>query len=159
VKETVQSSDGQVIEDYYIASKGDVAMALPITVHNEVVVIREYRHGAKDYVWQLPAGYVEQGETPLEAAKRELLQETGYEAPSWELLGSWYISSPRMPDKQFVFIARAAHKVQEPELEDTEEITMKLIGIEEAIGMVLNNEIGDPHSCTAILWAERLREK
>lgn len=155
-KDTVRTGSGMVIEGYYTINQSSTAMVLPITKKDQIVLICEYRHGCRDYVWQLPAGKIDDSETALQAAKRELLEEAGYEADSWELLASWYISSPRMPDKQFIFIAKNAHKVKEPDL--AEEITLKVVDWEEAMRMVLAGEIKDPHSCAAILWVDRQRE-
>jgi len=129
-------------------------MVMPITEAGNVILVREYRHGCNDYVWQLPAGKINDGETAMEAARRELLEETGYEADTMKLLGSWYISSPRMPDKLFTFLAHV-HRSQEPKRDITEEMIVREMTMGEAVEMVLNDEIKDPHSCTAILWAER----
>jgi len=145
-----------MIEEYYTINQRNTAMVLPITREGKTILVCEYRHGCGDYVWQLPAGKVDD-ETALEAAKRELLEETGYEAESWKLLASWYISSPRMPNKQFVFVARDAYKAREPD--PSEEITLKAVDWEEAMRMVLAGEIKDPHSCTAILWMDKLNER
>jgi 8-oxo-dGTP pyrophosphatase MutT (NUDIX family) len=132
-------------------------MVLPITEEGKVVLVCEYRHGCQDYVWQLPAGKIGDGETAMEAARRELEEETGYKALSLTLLGSWYISSIRMPDKQFVFVAQVEKK-GEINQDVTEEIIIKEVPFAEAVQMVLNNEIKDPHSCTAILWKDKLNE-
>lgn len=156
-EDRVRTGNGVVLDGYYTVEQFSVAMVLPITEDGNVVLVREYRHGCRDYVWQLPAGKINDGETAMEAAKRELLEETGYEVDSIELLGSWYISSIRMPDKQFVFLAHV-HKSQAPKRDDTEEMVMREIPLTDAVRMVLNDEIKDPHSCTALLWAERKRE-
>ena len=156
VREKALTSRGKIVEDYYIVSKGDVAMVLPVTKDGNVILVQEYRHGCKDYVWQIPAGIIDSGETPLEAARRELLEETGYEAESWELLGWWYIASPRMPDRQFVFVARDVHHVGPSHPDAVEEIVTREFSWNDAIRKVLAGEIKDPHSCTALLWVERM---
>lgn len=155
-KDTVRTGSGVLIQGYYTIHQFSVAMVLPITAEGSVVLVREYRHGCQDYVWQVPAGKINDGETAAEAARRELLEETGYKVLSLTLLGSWYISSIRMPDKQFVFIAQVENS-GEANRDATEEIIIKEVPFDEAMQMVLNNEIKDPHSCTAILWAERMR--
>jgi len=149
-REKVQTQCGQIIEDYYISIGGDVAM-IAVVEDDKILMIREYKHGCRDYVWQLPAGVIGDGEPPLEAAKRELLEETGYTARSWKSLGDWYINPPRTPDRLFIFVMKEICKVQDPEPDISEEIAVKWIHLEEALKMVLHNEIKDPHSCIAII--------
>ena len=156
VREKALTGRGKIVEDYYIVNKGDVAMALPIIEDGKVILVREYHHGCKDYVWQLPAGTVGFGETPRGAAERELLEETGYAAASWELLGWWYINSQRMPDRLFIFVARDVHHVGPSHPDATEEIVTREFSWNDAIRKVLAGEIKDPHSCTALLWVERM---
>lgn len=153
-KERVRNAAGMIVDDYYITSKSDRAMVAAFNDNDEILIIREYRHGCRDYVWQLPAGCIDDGEAAHDAAKREFLEETGYEIESLHLLGSWYISSPRMPDKMFAFTANISRK-QETNRKNTEEIIMKWVSLEQAIEMVLKNQIKDPHSCTTILWIMR----
>jgi 8-oxo-dGTP pyrophosphatase MutT (NUDIX family) len=153
-RDTVQTGKGVMIEEYYTINQRNTAMVLPITRKHQTILVCEYRYGCGDYVWQLPAGKIDDNETALEAGKRELLEETGYQAESWKLLADWYISSPRMPNRQFIFVARDAHKVREFAL--SEETILKVVSWQEAIEMVLAGEIKDPHSCAAILWMDKL---
>lgn len=155
-KDTVQTGKGVMIEEYYTINQRNTAMVLPITKEGQTILVCEYRHGCSDYVWQLPAGKIDDDETALEAAKRELLEETGYEAGSWKLLASWYISAPRMPNRQFIFVAKDAHKVKE--IDASEETVLKMVSWQKSIDMVMAGEIKDPHSCTAILWMDKLNE-
>lgn len=157
-EDIVKTGDGVLIEGYYTIHQFSTAMVLPITEEGKVVLVCEYRHGCRDYVWQLPAGKIDNGETAMEAAKRELEEETGYKALSLTLLGSWYISSIRMPDKQFVFMAQV-EKGGEINHDVTEEIVVKEMPFAEAVQMVLNNEIKDPHSCAALLWMDKRKEE
>src|SRR5437899_611317 len=70
--------NGTLVPDYYYWEGGDFAQVFAITARNEVVLTRQYKHGVKEIVVELPAGLVGHGETPLAAAQRELLEETGY---------------------------------------------------------------------------------
>jgi 8-oxo-dGTP pyrophosphatase MutT (NUDIX family) len=154
-RDVVKTNDGVLVKDYYTFMQHNTAMVLPITEGGDVVLVREYRHGCGDYVWQLPAGKIGADETALDAAKRELLEETGYEVDRLELLGSWYISPPRMPDKEFVFVGENARRASALDRDETEEMEIKEVPFAEAVQMVLDSEIKDPHSCVAILRFER----
>lgn len=155
IREKVRNAAGVIVDDYYITSKSDRAMIAALNENDEILIIREYRHGCRDYVWQLPAGCIDDGETAHDAARREFLEETGYGIESLRLLGSWYISSPRMPDKIFVFVASVSRSNLDPDREDTEEIVVRWVSLKDAVEMVLKNQIKDPHSCTTILWIGR----
>jgi len=76
-KDIVRTGNGALIEEYYTIHQFSTAMVLPITEEGKVVLVCEYRHGCQDYVWQLPAGKIGDGETAMEAARRELEEETG----------------------------------------------------------------------------------
>jgi len=159
-KEKVLLRNG-VISDYYVVtSKADRVMVLPILSDGRIILVNEYRHGCRDYVWQLPAGCVDGEEPHEEAARRELLEETGYVAGKLVFLGSLYVSPPRMPDKMFAFIGYGCLPSEDPDyiLERLEDVKAQIVDWETAVEMVMTNKIKDPHSCAIILWAERLRE-
>ena len=68
----------------------DFAVVVAVTEQGELVIERQYRHGIEKVIWELPAGAIEPGEDPQEAAKRELLEETGYKAEKLEFCLSWH---------------------------------------------------------------------
>ena len=131
-----------------------------MVVQHRIILVNEYRHGCRDYVWQLPAGCVDGEEAPEEAARRELLEETGYVAKKLKFLGSWYVSPPRMPDRIFAFIGYGCLPGEDPDYrlkQLLEDVKIQIVDWETAVEMVVTNKIKDPHSCAIILWAERLR--
>lgn len=154
-KERIRNAAGVIVDDYYITSKSDCAMVAALNKNDEILIIREYRHGCRDYVWKLPAGGVNDGESAHDAARRELLEETGYEVESLRLLASWYVSSDRMPDRIFAFVGDVLCMKSLPVQEDTEEITVKWVSLEDAVDMVLKNRIRSLESCAIILWIAR----
>ena len=112
--------DGRIAPGHYFLDKEDFAMVVALTPAREVLVVREYKHGVGAVVLQLPAGFVERGEEPLAAARRELLEETGHAAASVELLGSFPLFPSLMASRGHLFLARDVRPVAAPRLDEFE---------------------------------------
>ena len=82
------------------------AVVLPIDEKGRALLARQYRLPAKDYLWEIPAGRLDEGETPLRAAKRELKEETGLSAKKWTRLFSLYMSPGFLAEKMNIFVAQ-----------------------------------------------------
>ena len=156
-QDTIQTLNGRVIDDYYVAQKPDVAMIAAFNQRDELALIREYKHGCDEFVWQLPAGGIEPGSNPEDVARRELLEETGMCAKTINFLGSWYVSPPFLTNKILGFVSTDAVKTNSQKLEETEEIELNFVNFETALNMVLQNDIKDSASCTIILHLARSR--
>lgn len=155
VRQQVQTSGGQVVDDYYVARKADFVMVVAITEAGEILLVREWKQGVKAYVWNLPVGGVEEGESPRKTIERELLEETGYTATGYQLLGNhWHVSSSWLEDRAYLFYAVGARRAGEPKVEGTEDIEVVLVSFEKAVEMVHNGQITDPYTALAILWAK-----
>jgi ADP-ribose pyrophosphatase len=83
-RETVVLENGRLIDEYYTIDQPDYCVIFAMVNHDEILGIRHYKHGAKWVNLGLPAGYIKDGELPLSAAQRELLEKTGYLAKRWE---------------------------------------------------------------------------
>lgn len=153
-QQEIQLPGGQVVNDYYVGKKSDFAMVLPILDNNKIILLKEYRHGPRQYVWNLPVGGISQNETARAAAERELLEETGYFAKNIQLFGTFFVSSSWLIDKAFLFIARDLIKIKEVNHELTEDITIELFDYNIAREMVMNNQIQDPYSSLLLLAAK-----
>ena len=70
-----------------------------------ILLVRQYRLPAEDYMWELPAGKVDDGEKPMQAAKRELTEETGYKAQKWTKLASFFVSPGYVQERMTIFLA------------------------------------------------------
>ena len=78
-QDEIELPNGKIIDDYFISIRPEVALILPITTNNEIVFVRQYRHGAGEILLELPAGtFIPKEESPQAAAIRELKEETGY---------------------------------------------------------------------------------
>lgn len=140
-RQQVALPDGRTIDDYYRILLADYAIIFAQTVEGMVVVERHYKHGPGSVGYSLPAGAVEEGEDPLTAARRELLEETGYDAPDWRPLGRFAVNGNYGCGNAYLFYAGNACKVTEPDsgdLEDTEVLCMSHAELLEAVqrGMV-----------------------
>lgn len=126
-RESLELPDGRIIDDFYSVHMQDFGVVAAFTENRDVVVERLYRHGANRVTWSLPAGYVHAGESPLEATVRELREETGYEASEWIPVGRFIVDGNRGCGWCHCFLARGAHKVQEPKSDDLAEVEFSLV--------------------------------
>ncbi len=118
-----------------------------------VLLERQYRHAAQDYLWELPAGRIDPGEKPLPAAKRELLEETGYTAVHWRRILYFYASPGFVAETMTVFLATGLRAgVAQPE--DDEVIHLRLVPLSTALGMVLSRKVRDAKTISSILWLD-----
>jgi ADP-ribose pyrophosphatase len=105
----------------------EFSLVVPVTVDGQFVMIREFKPGANAVTLNAPAGGLDGGEDPLEAARRELLEETGYAASDWRSLGTFIVDGSTGGGRGHLFLARGAARVAAPKLDDTEEIDVVLL--------------------------------
>jgi ADP-ribose pyrophosphatase len=116
-----------------------------------VLLERQYRHAAGDYLWELPAGRLDPGEKELEAAKRELLEETGYTATHWRRILKFYASPGFVAETMSVYLASGLHAgTAQPE--DDEVIYKRLVPLPVAVRMATGGTIRDAKTISSILW-------
>jgi len=120
------------------------ANIIALTKDNEVVLIRQYRHGAQEVLWEIPGGVVEDGEEPLQGVKRELLEETGYTASEFIQVGKSYPNPAFQTNTVYYFLALNAEKVTGQSLDDGEDIEVHLMPMDKLIAMVQRGEF--PHA-------------
>ena len=128
--EAVELPGGRVVDDYVQVALNDFVVILAETENAETILLRMYRHGARRSGLELPAGCVDDGEEPLHAAKRELLEETGYVSERWEALGSYVLSGTQGGGTGHLFRAYDAMRVQEPSSGDLEIASVETVSAE-----------------------------
>jgi ADP-ribose pyrophosphatase len=125
------------------------------TATPRVLLERQYRHAASDYLWELPAGRIDPGEKELAAAKRELLEETGYTASKWKRILKFYASPGFVAETMSVFLATGL-RAGEAQPEDDEIIYKRMVPLPTAVRMAVSGTIRDAKTISSVLWFDHM---
>jgi ADP-ribose pyrophosphatase len=144
--DTVQEPNGLVHKREVIHHVGSVVILAIDETHDPkdpiVILERQYRHAVGKFLLELPAGRIEPKESPLAAAKREMIEETGYRARRWTPLAKYYASPGFLGERMSIYLARDIREgVAQPEAD--EQIEILRIPLSEAMGLVRSNKIQD----------------
>jgi ADP-ribose pyrophosphatase len=118
------------------------AVMMAVDDRKRILLVRQYRLPAEDYLWELPAGRLDPGEKPLQAAKRELVEETGYRARKWTKLASFFVSPGYVAERMTIFLARDL-TAGEPQPMEDERIEVSWFKGKEIAAMIENGKIRD----------------
>ncbi len=156
----VREPEGIVSRRDVIRHSGSVVILAVETRQHEsdplIVIERQYRHAAGQYMWEVPAGRREPGEVPLPGAKRELLEETGYRAKRWTKMVRFYASPGFLGEWMQIYLAEELSS-GESEPDDDEYIEHRQIPLSQALQWIESGKINDAKSIIAILLYERRR--
>jgi ADP-ribose pyrophosphatase len=120
-----------------------------------ILLERQYRHAATDYLWELPAGRIDPGEHELHAAKRELLEETGYTASHWRRILKFFASPGFVAETMAVYLATSLRRGK-AQPEDDEVIYKRLVSLPAAVRMVIGGTIQDAKTISSVLWLDHV---
>jgi ADP-ribose pyrophosphatase len=137
-----------------VLAKDDAAKAIR-KGEPRILLERQYRHAAQSMMWELPAGRIDDGETPLTAAKRELLEETGYRARQWKRILHFYVSPGFLDETMTIYLASGL-KAGTAQPEADEKIAVRFFGLSEAKEMALQGRIRDAKTIAGILWLAQM---
>ena len=118
--ETVQLPDGREIPDYYRITLRDYALIFAATTDDRVLLLKQYKHGPRRVCVTCPGGALEDGEPALDAARRELLEETGYTSNDWTSVGGFVTNGNQGCNTAHLFVAEGCRREREPTLPDME---------------------------------------
>ncbi|AHY47698.1 NUDIX domain [Rubrobacter radiotolerans] len=151
--------DGVVKDSYYVIERQDAVFVLAVTESGEVPLVRQYRPPLKQMELCLPAGLVDEGEEPFAAARRELLEETGYSGGEWELVTRLSSSPGLKANWAHVYLARGVEPVASLDLDEFERLEVVNVPLERLGELVRSGEIISSSGVAGILLAlERLGE-
>lgn len=137
---------------FYRIDASDWVNVVPVTPDDELVMVRQYRHGARELTLEVPGGIIDPGETPAEAAARELLEETGYRAASIEPLGVVNPNPALFGNTCHTFLARDARWEREIHNDGTEETAVELVARAELASRLRAGEISHALVIAALFW-------
>ncbi len=141
--------DGRIMPRYYVIEFADWVNVLPVTKDGQVVAVEQYRHGSDQIHLEIPGGslHPQSPEDPLEAGKRELSEETGYESSRWISCGFHYPNPALQSNRMHTYLALDCVKAGEPRLDPFEDLSVELFPVSELPGRL---ERGDfTHSLIA----------
>lgn len=149
--------DGFEIHRAIVQHRGSAVM-MPVDKRGRILLVRQYRLPARKSLWELPAGRVDEGEKVLAAARRELVEETGYRARRWRKLLSFFVSPGYVAEKMTIFVATDLVKGEASPMED-ERIECRWFTPRELNEMVRIGRITDAKTIVGFLAWQRYRKE
>jgi ADP-ribose pyrophosphatase len=149
----VQEPGGIVVRRDVVRHSGSIVIMAVDDTRSEprVLLARQYRHPANDFLWELPAGRIDPGESELAGAKRELLEETGYSAADWKRALFFY-SSPGFLDETMAIYLATGLKRGKAQPEEDEVIQKRMFPLSQLVRMAMRGAIRDGKTISAVLW-------
>ncbi len=152
-REKVELPGGRVVDDFYRIVMPEFAMVVPVTPAGELLMVRGYKHGPRKVCLSAPGGMIEAGESPLRAAQRELLEETGYEATEWVSLGAFIVDSNRQGGTAHLFLAKNVMQVRTKREDDAEELQVEFMSPRHFLEAIRQSDIVTLATASAVALA------
>lgn len=156
VREDKVSNDSGT-RTYMVVERDNSVIVIPLSPRQKTVLLRQYRHPIRDTSWEFPMGGIDGNETPEDAARRELLEETGLSSQSLKLIGQYRAVPGLTPQQVFVFVALVEEgefaKAQNPVYTDDIE-SSKIVSFDEVQMMAARGEIVDGFTLVGLLFAK-----
>ena len=140
-RDTVQLPTGVIYPEYYVLEYPDWVNVIAITTDGRFVMVEQYRHGLGGVYTELCAGCMEPGEDPLDAARRELAEETGYTGGTWEKFMVISGNPSTTNNLTHCYIARGVQLTEAQHLDKTEDIAVRLLTRDQILGMLQRDEM------------------
>ncbi len=157
-KRSYELPNGSVVDDYYHLIRADFVLIIARDLNGKIIIERQYRRGVEDFVYELPAGFINKDEDPVVAAQRELLEETGYEGKA-KLLGKIYVQPGYSSQVAYaVLIDIEQTEKHDKELDEDEEIELQAMTLPDIHTMIRKGEIIDMGALSALEIYEKSLE-
>ena len=140
-KDVVRLPNGTIHNEYYVLEYPTWINVIALTPEGKFVMVKQYRHGLGIVGTELCAGVAEEGEEPLEAAKRELLEETGFGGGEWELNMVLSANPSSQNNLSYSYIARGVVPMTEQHLDETEDIKVEILSEDEVWDLLINDRM------------------
>ena len=151
VRENVTLDNGVTTDVEFIEHPGATAI-IPMLTQTKLILLKQYRHALREYIWEIPAGTLDPEEPITSCAKRELLEETGYSADQWQPLGT-ITPVPGYSDERIHIFLATNLKPAERHLDQDEIIDIHEVEFNDAIEMIKRGEIQDSKSISGLYLA------
>jgi ADP-ribose pyrophosphatase len=145
--------DGFEIERAIVNHRGSAVM-MPVDEKKRILLVRQYRLAARRYLWELPAGTIDPGESPLQTARRELVEETGYRAKKWQKVAEFFPSAGFLSEKMTIYLATGLTEGEAKPMED-ERIEARWFKASEVDAMLRSGKIMDAKTNIGFLRLKR----
>ncbi|WP_257669470.1 NUDIX hydrolase [Parapedobacter tibetensis] len=152
-KDVCRMPNGHIVPEYYVLEYPDWVNMVALTADNQFILVKQYRHGVKQDVLEIPGGVIDPGEDASTAATRELLEETGYRFDTIENLSTLFPNPATSNNSTTTYLLTGGVKVQEQELDEQEEIDVILVSPEELKHLLLDNQFGQALHTAALFYA------
>lgn len=149
IESNIQEEDSKYVRE--VITHNGSAVIVPV-IGDSVILVQQYRQAAGKYLLELPAGSVEDYETPLECAFREVEEEIGMKATSMEKLTEFYVSPGFLTEKMYLYLATELTE-SEQNLDEDENISIVKMSFDEAFEKIRNNEIDDAKTMLGLIFA------
>ncbi|MFC2085978.1 NUDIX hydrolase [Bacteroidota bacterium] len=151
----VRLPDGHELEEYHVLEYPDWVCVVCLTEDNRLVLVEQYRYGIDDQTMEFPGGAIDVGEDPEEAARRELLEETGYLADRWSFIGKSAPDPTRHTNWAWFYFASGARKIADQNLDPGENMSVSLMPVVDVLKAAEDGRLTHGIHLAALFWADR----
>jgi len=152
-KDKCELPNGNIVPSFYVNEYPDWVNAFALTKDGKVIMVKQYRHGIGETGIEVPGGVMEEGETPQQGVERETLEETGYVFEKIEYLGKISANPSTTNNFMHMFLATGGEKVAEQNLDESEEVEVVLMSIDEVKNLIKENKIVQSLHVNCIFYA------